>query len=562
MEVLKKESIDEASELFSYYNITNPKKCLSIIKRNKSLIIGVLKRKTNSLSIKEKGKKIYIEYLLDKDADKANEFSVYRIQTVFGLLPIYDTYCTKAIILPYPNEEIYKIVLQNSIKAMPKANIVDVFDVHINQIWNNVILDKYSSSSGYEWQNQYVRIREESLNFAKTSIRYFESLMEGNQARFKSSLTRLLAQQRSLSDLLSKTKRYNRQSKKYFDKGQFSEQEKTIGTWCSSLNNTLNQLGNIVRPKEEHDRNVAFGNLKAVFYKLTPMQQSFDSVVGSSFKYFNLSTLKKEEQIWYDRLHITVSYYISCFINSSRNKIFNSKTTIRNWWDLRNNRKLKEVHEIINDFDDQSHFSFHLPNRILETETLSQVVIGVIGLTPENFEEESLNLVYGLVDLASTKINFFNFVGVEDSQAFNIGFVIQKTFFERFRTFLETGEFEESDFGNPHPINVDETLLESLNGITLKKIEMNKGAESFTQMMFDIWKLSEYRSRLSKKNTIEKEWLEEVEKEYGESIQKFINEVDVTDEFRNDIKKFIKSPAIMNKDEVVNHLNDYLVSMS
>ena len=81
-------------------------------------------------------------------------------------------------------------------------------------------------------------------------------------------------------------------------------------------------------------------------------------------------------------------------------------------------------------------------------------------------------------------------------------------------------------------------------------------------MMFDIWKLSEYRSRLSKKNTIEKEWLEEVEKEYGESIQKFINEVDVTDEFRNDIKKFIKSPAIMNKDEVVNHLNDYLVSMS
>ncbi|MGY5851826.1 P-loop NTPase [Salegentibacter sp. F14] len=51
LEILKKENIDEASELFSYYNISNPKKYLKFIKTNKKLIIGILKRQTNSLSV-------------------------------------------------------------------------------------------------------------------------------------------------------------------------------------------------------------------------------------------------------------------------------------------------------------------------------------------------------------------------------------------------------------------------------------------------------------------------------------------------------------------------------
>src|SRR5690606_30001924 len=128
LEVLENESIDEVSELFSYYYISDKKKYLKFIRTHKNLIIAVLKKETNSLTIIEKGKDIHIEYLLDKDADKANVFSVYRIQIVFGLLPIYETYRTRAIILPFPNEEIYKIVLQNSIKAMPREIIIDTFD--------------------------------------------------------------------------------------------------------------------------------------------------------------------------------------------------------------------------------------------------------------------------------------------------------------------------------------------------------------------------------------------------------------------------------------------------
>jgi len=559
LEILKKESIDEASELFSYYNISNPKKYLKFIKTNKKLIIGILKRQTNSLSIKEKGKDVHIEYLLDKDADKANEFSVYRIQTVFSLLPIYSKYCTKAIILPFPNEEIYKIVLQNSIKAMPKVNIVDTFDVHINQIWNNTILDKYRSSSSYEWQSQYIKLREESLNFAKICVRYFESSMEGNQSKFKTSLNRLIEQITSLTNLLSKTKVYNRQSRKYFDKGQFLEHEKAINDWCSSLRNTLNQLANIVEPKKDNDRNVAFINLKAVFHKLIPMQQSFDNVAESSFVYYDISKLKEEEQIWYDRLLITVSYYISYFIGSNRNKLFNSRTTIRNWWETYIKNRLEEIHHILKEFENESYFSFHLPNRVIETENLSEVVIGITGLTPENFEEESLYLIEGLVDLSSTEIDFFNFITIQDSQAISNGFRIQKVFFERFKNFIETGEFEESDYGNPMPINVDKSMLVSLTDITLKTIPINEKAELFSQMMIRVWKLLEYRERLNKKNDIEYEWLKEIEKEYSKEIQIYLDKAEITEEIRCDIEDFLRGNLKILKEDIVSRLNYFFM---
>ncbi len=557
-EILKKESINEVSELFAFYNISKPKKYLKFVKKHKRLIISILKKQTNSLFIKEKGKNIHIEYLLDKDADKTNEYSVNRIQTIFGLLPFYEKYCTKAIILPFPNEEIYEVVLQNSIKAMPKNNIPSVFDVHINQIWINTILDNYRSSSSYEWQNQYKEIREESLNFVKLCIRYFEASMESNSSRIKSYSKKLVEQAIILSNLLTLKKEYPRQSRKYFDKGQFIEEEKVINNWCFSLRNTLNQFADIIVPKEVNDRNRAFINLKAVFYKLTSMQQSLDKIIESSFKYFDLSALKKQEQISYERLFITTSYYISYFINSNRKKMFNSTITVKNWWEQFNQSRLKEIHHIINEFETESYFSFHLPNRIIETETLSEIVIGISDIDIEDIENELLYLSEGLVNLSDTNIDFFNFVNIEDREAIGFGFRIQKSFFERFKSFLETGEFEESDYGNPIPINVDDKLLNSLNGITLKEIPVNKNAESFSQMMYSIWKLSEHRKRLNKKNDIENEWLNEIEKKYVRYIKKHLNEIVIKDEFKEYIENFIKGNSTFSNDDIIESLTNYL----
>jgi len=560
LKVLKNEPIDVISELFSYYSISKPKRYIKFVEKHKDLVISLLKRHTNSLSIIEKGKEIHINYLLDKDVEKANEFSVDRIQTVYGLLPIYDKYCTTAIILPFPNEEIYKAVLQDSIKAMPKENIINTFDVHINQIWNNTLLDKYRSSSSYNWQSQYIKLRKEAVDFAKICIRYFESFMEGNQSKLKSSLNKLIAQITSLSNSLNQTKGYPRQSRKYFENGRFSKHENKISDWCSSLRNAINQLVNVVEPKKDNERNVAFINIKVVLYKLTLMQQSFDKIVDSSFMYHNTFKLKKEEKVWYTRLVITVSYYIIIYINSNQKRIFNSKQTIQNWWEIHNKRKLTETLQIIKDFEMESDFSFHLPHTVIQSETISEVVIGITGLKFEN-AEDIFYLFQGLSNLASTEIDFFYFISIQNTQAIGNGFRVHKEFFKKIKAFIETGEFEESSYGNPLPINVDETLLESLNGITIKENPSNKTAESFSQMMHDVWKLSEYRNRLNKKSVVELEWLEEIEESYSKKIQKYMESLDIPKNLKVTLDNFLKKDSIMLKKDVVEILTEYFVSL-
>jgi len=562
IQVLEKGNINEVSELFSYFHLSNSKRYKKFTSKYKNSIIGILKRETNTLTISENRKNVHIEYLLDKNADKANDYSVYRIQTVYNLLPFYEKYCTKAIILPFPNEEMYEIIIQNSIKAMPKENIVDTFDVHINQIWNNTILNNYRSTSSYEWQNQYKVIREESLIFTKLCVRYFEATMEGNPSKFKSSLNRLIDQITKLTTLLIQRKSYPRQSIKYFDKAKFIEEENAINDWCFSLNNTLNQLGDIIKPKELHDRNRAFLNLKAVIFKLPLMQKSFQKVLELSFTYFNTTTLKLDEQVWYGRLLSTVTFYIESFINSQRSKVFNSKTTISNWWEFRNKKRLEEIHKILNDFDMESNFKFYLPNKIIVGETINEIVIGISGMDLENFEDDLFYLIEGLIDFTSIDIDFFNFININNSEAIGGGFRVQKAFFERFKNFIEVGEFEESNYGNPIPIIPDETLLESLDGIFLKKVTVNEKAEAFTNMMFCVWKLSEYRNRLNKKNDIENRWLEENEKEFKLKIENHLSQVEITSDFKDYIEEFVENKLSINNEIIVNHLNDHLVSLN
>ena len=78
-------------------------------------------------------------------------------------------------------------------------------------------------------------------------------------------------------------------------------------------------------------------------------------------------------------------------------------------------------------------------------------------------------------------------------------------------------------------------------------------------MMFNIWKLSEHRNRLNKKNSEEFKWLKEIEKEYGIDIQDHLDKVEITDEFRNNIEGILKENFILSNKEIVDTLTDYLV---
>ena len=53
---------------------------------------------------------------------------------------------------------------------------------------------------------------------------------------------------------------------------------------------------------------------------------------------------------------------------------------------------------------------------------------------------------------------------------------------------METDEYEEDEFGNPHPINVTEELLSYLNEkIYIQKVNFNKSANKLIIILFYIF---------------------------------------------------------------------------
>ncbi|NQX97589.1 MAG: hypothetical protein HRT73_06875 [Flavobacteriales bacterium] len=558
LSILRTKNINEVAEIFKYLAICSSSMHENFINSNKQEVLSFLKKGTNSLTIEEHNNDINIEYLLDNDVDKANEYSVYRINMVYSFLPFYEKYCTKAIMLPFPNEEMYKIVLQNSIKEMPAANIANIFDVHINQIWNRTILYNYSASSTYEWQEQQILLRKQGVEFSKKCTRYFEAQIEGNNSRIRSSSNPLIDQTKRLLMIIRKKKKYPNYSLKYFENEEFKSEQRLINSWCTSMNNFCNQFVSIIEPKSSNDRNLAIVNLRSALSELLGMQEAYQQIV-SEYSYFDFEQLEMNEQMWHERLLKTVSYYVYQIENSIRLAPV-AKIFIERWWDNARSQILNSTHSVINSFEAESYYDFYLPNKIIEEGILTKVVIGVDHIDIQNIEDETLYLLSGLVELAKVEVDYFIFINILNSEAIG-AFSVPREFFNRVQKLLDTGEVEETEYGNPYPVNIDQSLLSSIDGITEKDVKEKAFNLGFGKIMFAIWKLSEYRNRLDIKNDIEKEWLQEIEKEYCQEIivekDQALQALEPTEisECKDLLNRVIDQKYIATKDDVLKLLN-------
>lgn len=132
-------------------------------------------------------------------------------------------------------------------------------------------------------------------------------------------------------------------------------------------------------------------------------------------------------------------------------------------------------------------------------------------------------------------MGFVNVINIVDNYATFV-FRIPVSYFIKVEYFLETGEYEEDEFGNPLPLNTTEELLSFLNEEVLLNDEIqNENILKLIQIFFDIWELIEYREKLDINSKIEEGWLNELENKYYSKITSKI------DSFTKDYKDLIFS---------------------
>lgn len=519
--------LQEAKEIALFFQNSDFKKYKKLIQKKQISIISYLKEKTDSLTIQVKKENIHINYLLFGDnVSNANELSVERVQTIYTFLPFYKKYCTEAILLPFPSEEMVSTIKQNSIKHLSPDNIYNFFDVHLNQIWYTSILKNYEEVSVYDWQKGIVQLRKEALHLTLYCSQLIDSLLEGNRTKMQSFIKKLTDQNEVWGNMYSKRKKYPSYNKKYFEKQKDSIDEITINSWLSSLANVNNQLSNLFIPETEHDRHIALINLKDVYFELEKMQLSFGNIESKTFQYFDSTTLNNEEKSIYERLYITMQYYVSRIPLEDKVPIQVAKKVAKDWWDQEKMREMRDLRDILDTINKNGFsYDFYYPIKYEETSTLKTVTIGIGNIDFTN--TETLNSLFlNLSVLADFPSDYYEIINVQNGVAVN-GLRYQREYFQKIKDFLSGSKAPNLTDLFPLPVSLNEKTLQFLPNITLpNKTEVDIIKENKTSIILELWKLSEYRVRLDRKNEFEKKWLNRTELDFRSQINNLLSNVD------------------------------------
>lgn len=511
--------LNEAKEIATFCLINKKEEYLKYSKKHQKELISYLKWTTDSLAIEEKDNELHINYLLyGDDVTNANEMSVQRIQVVYTFLPAYERYCTEAIMLPFPNEELVSFTRESSKKQMSPENIVNEFDVHLNQIWYKTILKNYESVSVYEWQKTIIEFRKKALELAFYLCQYIDSLLEANRKKQQSSLQKIIKLSEHFHKLDIALKHYPTFNQKYNEDNSRIIEVKNINNWRFSLRNVSNQMVNIFMPKEENDRYVVLNNLKAAFLSTGNMQECFNSIVRASFEYFDTSLLELRELELYERLYTTAQYYISQIPLNDKAAIRGAKNVAKEWWNRQINQKLQQLKMILENVSLNEDSIIYFPSKLEETDTLTYVTIGIEGLDFSN-EDSLQQLAINLVGLADFSADFYTILNIKNGVVLS-GLRFKQDFFKALKDELNGLPLENILNLMPLPVFPDEKMIENLSGVNLPAQSLgNTIQDKKFMMLIEIWKLKEYRNHLNIKSPIEKEWLTRVEEKIISDIK-------------------------------------------
>lgn len=551
LNVLKTKDIDESKCLFNFYYILDEENYNSFIEKYKEDIFSILKMKTNSLVIKEIDEDIKIEYLIDNEkAEKLNECSMERIDIIYDFFPEYKRYCTEALYLPFPNEEIYKVTVQNSIKHIPNENLYHDFDTHINRLWIDTIEYRYSYETVYEWQRFIFELRKSSVDYFKKLNRVFELVICKNLVRNKADEVDEVFSKISLILKLKKSFPFSLNKKK---NRAFENEMKDINDYIRSFQNVLNQIFSLFKNKYSKDSNLVINNLNDVRKYLSKMQSGVIQIQKNTSIYFDFKEIEKEEEYWVNRLLKTIDFYR--YVDNIKSS--DIKNQIEEWTQIKIKTEMEDIYNILDAFKIECNFEIIYPKSIIEYGNLREIAVGIKGMNEYDFEK----VVFSLVDFYKIeKLSFINVINIVDNYA-TFAFRIPITYFTKVKHFLETNEYEDDEYGNPHPINISKKLLSHLNEeVILNDNIPNENISIFIKILFELWELIEYREKLNLDSKIEKEWLKEIEEKYSLQILKRINiDLEGTREF---IESVLFGKINISKNIILEIMNEVELKLS
>lgn len=553
-ENLKNLTIEEAVGLFQYAYLSNPSLYEKYVLENKQTIINYLRKNTESLGIIENESHIEIQYIWDGESSQTTvNQSMQRIEHVYNFLPYYKKYNTQPIILPFPTEEIIRVTKSDASKSISPEYIPDSSEASYSNVWIETISRNYYENSAFEWQKKILKIRNTAVEWCKSVLRMIDSSFEGNvPKRNKETQIYVLASEK-LSASMTPIKPYPKYANTMPDNADLKKAEQSINSWFGTIRNSNSQFINLFNPKGENDQHVASNNFKSIFIKLTEMQTAFHNIEHLTAVHFDSLSVDKDENIVYERLYKSITYLMNHFPISTQVSVKIGRLAIEKWYMDFLNSEMSDLKKILETAALEIGYDFIVPKRINKMESVATVIIGIKDF---DFAKENniFLLAYALRALADYPAYFFSILSIQNNIAIS-GFRFKKELFGILNDFDDT-KFEDLNLNLPLPIIPDQEHAEILN-VEIKKQVTESSADLKYRILLEVWKLSQARSILTGHDTFEREWLEELEYEHFQTIEKnikLIPESTIKDSFINWYEENRHSKKLWSDQDIISKI--------
>jgi hypothetical protein len=522
--------LEDSGELFTACYAIRPDIYEAFFNTCRSEIVGLLKIRTNTLTISENNSDLLIEYFIDFESDSGiNEQSVSRIDFIAPFFhPQYKTYITQGLRPSLQGLDTY-LDFDESKKQIPLKNLPRSFDIHVNRIWKNGIDSNYESPSVYEWQKQWYTVRCKSHELAIEYANLFEAILKRSKARFNSSANKIKSLHRAIIPSLDSIKEFPAGDNKEFDSEKFKTELRAITAWASSWRTFIDQQST---PNQDDNSylNRLNSNIQEAYSKLESMQDAYDKIAITTFSYFDVSPLKNQEKKAYKYLPKVINFVAS--ESHKIGRIAAPRSAVDQWWDQLDKKRIEGINEVLTYLEKDTDIECVRPTFTVEHDLVREAAIGIKGIRSEQLDDVLLKVMYGLRseqlndillkplsrcprDLADTEADQYLFLFVDDDNhsQWPYAILLTKNCLRLVKEFAGTGkEFEWNNYDRPRLVPLKEEVLQTLPGISPAKTD--EAFLSLSEVMVNLWRITAVRQRLSPNVKVESTWLKNLEDNY------------------------------------------------
>ena len=527
--------LEDAGELFTACYKIRPDIYEAFFDEHRSEIVGMLKIRTNTLTILQNNTDLLIEYFIDFEASTSiNEQSVSRISSILPFLhPQYETYSTQGLYPAVQGLDTH-IAIDESKKHIALKNLPSSFRISVNRIWKNRIDSNYESPSVYEWQKQWCTIRRKSRELATAYTNLFEAILEGSKPKLNSSTNKIKRLRSAIIPNLDSVKEFPTRNNKEFDSDKVKKELKAIAEWKSSWRSFIDQ-----QSTSNQNQNSYLNQLKLKIQdacrKLESMQDAYDNIATATFSHFDVSLLKNQEKKAYGYLPKIINFFVC--ESDKVGKIVAPRSAVDQWWDQLDKKRIDGINEVLTYLEKDTDIECIRPVYTVEHDLVREAAIGIKGIRSQQLDEVLFKVIYGLGseqlddvllkplvrclrDLADIEVDQYSLLFVDDGNHSQRPFalLLTKNYLHHVKEFAGTAEeFEWNDYDRPHLVALKKDVLKSVPEISTAKTD--ESFLSITEIMVNLWRITEVRQRLSPNVKVESTWLKKLEENYYSELK-------------------------------------------